>query len=126
MLVAASGCSNETPPQQTPAATEPAASAATARPETPAQPGASDAPIDSKRNTPEELPLDLSREALSEIENEGADELEEPPAVLPDMFEAQTGDKKTRLSGKVLMNEEATNRHDMVDGIQIEVEVPTN
>lgn len=70
-------------------------------------------------------PLDLSRDVLSEIEADIDTEIDDPDALLPDMFEQPVEEKKTTLSGKVLINEESTHHRELVDGVQIEVEIPT-
>ncbi len=44
--------------------------------------------------------------------------------VLPDLFDEQT-EKKAKLRGKVLTKEDAQDLQSSVDGVQIDLEIPT-
>ena len=102
------GCSSDTGEQGTAAPTPP------------------DTPVQPAQQSTETAPLDLSREVLQqEMAADSEVELIEPDTTLPDLFAEQEEDKQTKLSGKVLINDEATDPRAKVDGVQIELEVPT-
>ena len=73
----------------------------------------------------EQQELNLSRDALSEVLNEEGGPVKDSEARLPDLFADEPEDKKTKFSGKVLTKEEAADLRSTVDGVQVEIEVPT-
>ena len=81
---------------------------------------AADASVSTEETPSLNLSTDLIGDALTE---EG--EVGEAESVLPDMFDDRE-EAKTKISGKVLTNEEAQTLQDSVDGVQLELEVPTN
>jgi hypothetical protein len=82
-------------------------------------------PMPGSRN--EEKPsLDLSRDALTETFSAESEDLAQPESALPDLFEdGKKQEKKTKLRGKVLTNEDAQDLRSSVDGFQIDLEIPT-
>ena len=69
--------------------------------------------------------LNLSRDAITDVMDEEGPAMHDPNATLPNMFADEAEDKKTKLSGKVLTKEEAEDLRSTVDGVQVELEVPT-
>lgn len=90
----------------------------------PEQPEQKQAP-NQEQDINQDRDLDLSREAMSEVMNEEGLSIQDPEAKLPDMFADESEDKKAKLSGKVLTKEEAEDLRSTVDGVQVELEVPT-
>ena len=77
-----------------------------------------------EENTSTERALDLSSEQITQEIAAEETQLAEPEAVLGDMFEKENS-PKTKVSGKVLTKEEAESLRNSVDGVQVELEVPT-
>ena len=80
---------------------------------------------------PQPQQLDLSAETVNSAVQEVLEDAKsqpsmvEPEAALPDLFGERREDKKARLTGKVLTKEEAKDLRDSVDGLQVELKVPT-
>ena len=94
-------------------------------PEQPDQNQAPNQEQDINQDHSQDRDLDLSREAMREVMNEDGPSMQDPEATLPDMFADGSEDKKAKLSGKVLTKEEAEDLRSTVDGVQVELEVPT-
>ncbi|MEM7079631.1 MAG: hypothetical protein AAF513_13495 [Pseudomonadota bacterium] len=71
-----------------------------------------------------QVELNLSRELLQDTELDDAD-IAEDPALLDDMFEAERDEKRVKLSGSVLTDEEASELTERVEGAEVKVEIKT-
>ncbi|MCR9261863.1 MAG: hypothetical protein NXH95_19270 [Pseudomonadaceae bacterium] len=78
------------------------------------------------KTEPEPEPINLSSELLDDIVDEGVDGSINPrERLLPNLFEPAETDRKTKLRGGLLINEEPEQIKDMLEGVEVQIEIPT-
>lgn len=73
----------------------------------------------------QENPTVLDLELDDRVLVDQVETLAEPDPVLPDLFDGTAEQRKTKVSGKVLTDEEAQLLQDKVDGVELKIEVQT-
>ena len=79
----------------------------------------------TKRQESSSQRLDLSRSGVEQV-LEGMGDVALSPdndRLLPELFDAEPEQKKTRLSGGVLTNKEAESLRDRIDGVELKIEL---
>lgn len=97
-------------------------------PNAPEVPGeASDPSSSSQADTPQNMPLDLTidRDALFELDANGEQIDTDERADLPELV-GPDNDKRLRVNGGVITNEEAIGLRDRVDGAEVSFELKTD
>jgi len=75
---------------------------------------------------PEPDTINLSSELLDDIVDEGVDGSINPrEQLLPDLFEPTEADRKTKLRGGLLLKNEPEQIQDMLEGVEVQIEIPT-
>ncbi len=75
---------------------------------------------------PEPEIINLSSELLDDIVDEGLDGSINPrEQLLPDLFEPTEADRKTKLRGGLLLKNEPEQIQDMLEGVEVQIEIPT-
>ena len=70
-------------------------------------------------------PVNLSRELIDDLVDQQSDALGAREPVLPDLFKADTDDKKTTIGGSLLLKDEPTQIREIVEGVEVKIEIPT-